>query len=204
MISHPNINISYDHCFDSWQKRKSKIDINFLNQNTKSDFDDLIIANGPGLGKFVSGLKISKGQLVGLKGSQSIDLELPVNSAGYILPKVDGITWIGSTNEKEFQDVEICYKAGNELIERTNINFGIDLVGAEDMLMQARIRVGSKDRLPLAGPIEKNIYTIGALGSRGFTLGPILGEYIASLINNSPIPISGGVALAIDPLRFKD
>jgi tRNA 5-methylaminomethyl-2-thiouridine biosynthesis bifunctional protein len=204
MTSHPNINISYDHCFDSWQKRKSKIDINFLNQNTKSDFDDLIIANGPGLGKFVSGLKISKGQLVGLKGSQSIDLELPVNSAGYILPKVDGITWIGSTNEKEFQDVEICYEAGNELIERTNINFGIDLVGAEDMLMQARIRVGSKDRLPLAGPIEKNIYTIGALGSRGFTLGPILGEYIASLINNSPIPISGGVALAIDPLRFKD
>ena len=204
MTSHPNINISYDHCFDSWQKRKSKIDINFLNQNTKSDFDDLIIANGPGLGKFVSGLKISKGQLVGLKGSQSIDLELPVNSAGYILPKVDGITWIGSTNEKEFQDVEICYKAGNELIERTNINFGIDLVGAEDMLMQARIRVGSKDRLPLAGPIEKNIYTIGALGSRGFTLGPILGEYIASLINNSPIPISGGIALAIDPLRFKD
>ena len=203
MTSHPNINISYNHCFDGWQKRKSKIEIKFLNQNTKSNFDDLIIANGPGLGKFLPGLKISKGQLVGLRGSQSIDLELPVNSAGYILPKIDEITWIGATNEKEFQDLEIGYEAGNDLIARTNKNFNIDLVGVKDMLMEARIRVGSKDRLPLAGPIEKNVYAIGALGSRGFTLGPILGEYIASLINNSPMPISGGVALAIDPLRFK-
>jgi glycine/D-amino acid oxidase-like deaminating enzyme len=140
---------------------------------------------------------------VGLRGSQSINLELPVNSAGYILPKIDEITWIGATNEKEFQDLEIGYEAGNDLIARTNKNFNIDLVGVKDMLMEARIRVGSKDRLPLAGPIEKNVYAIGALGSRGFTLGPILGEYIASLINNSPMPISGGVALAIDPLRFK-
>jgi tRNA 5-methylaminomethyl-2-thiouridine biosynthesis bifunctional protein len=56
----------------------------------------------------------------------------------------------------------------------------------------------------LAGKIEENIYTIGALGSRGFSLGPLLGDYVASLINNSPSPISSGLALAIEPLRFKD
>ena len=54
------------------------------------------------------------------------------------------------------------------------------------MLMEARLRTGSKDRLPLAGKIEENVYVIGALGSRGFSLGPILGEYISSLINNTP------------------
>ena len=54
------------------------------------------------------------------------------------------------------------------------------------MLMEARLRTGSKDRLPLAGKIEENVYALGALGSRGFSLGPILGEYIASLINNTP------------------
>ena len=72
------------------------------------------------------------------------------------------------------------------------------------MLMKAHLRIGSKDRLPLAGKIEENIYTIGALGSRGFSLGPLLGDYVASLINNSPSPISSGLALAIEPLRFKD
>jgi len=204
LITHPKIKISYNHCFESWVKNKSKIDIYFSNQEKKSDFDDLIIANGPGLEKYLHGLKISKGQLTGLKGDQPIDLDLPINSAGYILPKVDEITWIGSTHEREFKDIDVCHKAGHELIARTNKNFNITLTGSENMLMEANLRVGSKDRLPLAGKIKENIYTVGGLGSRGFSLGPILGEHVASLINKSPSPISSGIALAIEPLRFKD
>ena len=204
LTSHPNIKISYNYCFNSWFKNKSKIDIHFSNQEKKSGFDDLIIANGSSLERYVSGLKISKGQLVGLKGNQQIDLDLPINSAGYILPKVDGITWIGSTHEREFENIEICYEVGRELIKRTNKNFNVSLQGSDDMQMTANLRVSSKDRLPLAGKIEKNIYAIGGLGSRGFSLGPILGEHVASLINNSPSPISSGIALAIEPLRFKD
>jgi len=204
MLAHPNIKISYNHCFENWFKDKSKIDIQFLNQEKKSGFDDLIIANGPGLEQYLSGLKISKGQLVGLKGAQPIDLHLPINSAGYILPKVDEITWIGSTHEREFKNIDVCYETGHKLIERTNKNFDITLSCSDNMLMKAHYRVGSKDRLPLAGKIEENIYAIGGLGSRGFSLGPMLGEHVASLINNSPSPISSGIALAIDPLRFKD
>ena len=204
MITHPNIKVSYNHCFENWLKNKSKIDIQFINQEKKSGFDVLIIANGPSLEKYLSGLKISKGQLVGLKGDQPIDLDLPINSAGYILPKVNEITWIGSTHEREFENMDVCLEAGHELIKRTNKNFDITLAGLDTMVMKANYRVGSKDRLPLAGKIEENIYAIGGLGSRGFSLGPILGEYVASLINNSPSPISSGIALAVEPLRFKD
>ena len=63
MITHPNIKVSYNHCFENWFKNKSKIDIQFINQEKKSGFDVLIIANGPSLEKYLSGLKISKGQL---------------------------------------------------------------------------------------------------------------------------------------------
>ena len=203
LINHPNIKINYNHCFESWVKNKSKLDILFSNQETKSNFDDLIIANGPGLAQYLSGLKTSKGQLVGLKGKQPIDLDLPINSAGYILPKVNGITWIGSTHEREYNNIDVCYEAGKELIERTNQNFKITLDGLDNMLMKSNFRVGSKDRLPLAGKIKENVYAIGGLGSRGFSLGPILGEHVASLINHSPSPISSGIALAIEPLRFK-
>ena len=204
MITHPNIKVSYNHCFENWFKNKSKIDIQFINQEKKSGFDVLIIACGPSLEKYLSGLKISKGQLVGLKGDQPIDLDLPINSAGYILPKVNEITWIGSTHEREFENMDVCLEAGHELIKRTNKNFDITLAGIDTMVMKANYRVGSKDRLPLAGKIEENIYAIGGLGSRGFSLGPILGEHVASLINNSPSPISSGIALAVEPLRFKD
>ena len=204
MTTHPNIKITFNHCFHNWSKKGTKLDIKFSNQKRKSNFDDLIIANGPSLAEILSGLKISKGQLVGLRGKQSIDLDLPLNSAGYILPKVNNITWIGSSHEKEYEDLNICYDVGKELVKRIDKNFEIKLVGTSNMLMEARLRTGSKDRLPLAGKIEDNVYALGALGSRGFSLGPILGEYIASLINNSPSPISAGIALAIEPLRFKD
>jgi tRNA 5-methylaminomethyl-2-thiouridine biosynthesis bifunctional protein len=204
LLTHPNVKISYNYCFKNWFKNKSKIDIHFSNQEKKSGFDELIIANGPGLEQYLCGLKISKGQLVGLKGNQQINLDLPLNSAGYILPEVDGVTWIGSTHEREFKNIDVCYEAGYKLIEKTNKNFNLGFTGAENMLMTANFRVGSKDRLPIAGKIEDKIYVIGSLGSRGFSLAPLLGEFVASQINNSPSPISSGIALAIDPLRFKD
>ncbi len=204
LLTHPNVKISYNYCFKNWLKNKSKIDIHFSNQEKKSGFDELIIANGPGLEQYLCGLKISKGQLVGLKGSQQVNLDLPLNSAGYILPEVDGVTWIGSTHEREFKNIDVCYEAGYKLIEKTNKNFNLGLTGAENMLMTANFRVGSKDRLPIAGKIADQIYVIGSLGSRGFSLAPLLGEFVASQINNSPSPISSGIALAIDPLRFKD
>ena len=204
MMSHPNIEIFHDHAFENWERSDSRINIQFQNQTQKNDYDELVIANGPGLGKFVSGLKISKGQIVGLRGIQAIDINLPLNSAGYILPKVNGINWIGSTHEKEFEDLETSLKEGYELVARTEKNFNIKLSGSEEMLMEARLRIGSKDRLPIAGSIEKNIYVLGALGTRGFSLAPILGDYIASLMNGSANPISTGIAVAIDPLRFKD
>ena len=204
LLTHPNVKISYNYCFKNWLKNKSKIDIHFSNQEKKSGFDELIIANGPGLEQYLCGLKISKGQLVGLKGNQQINLDLPLNSAGYILPEVDGVTWIGSTHEREFKNIDVCYEAGYKLIEKTNKNFNLGLTGAENMLMTANFRVGSKDRLPIAGKIADQIYVIGSLGSRGFSLAPLLGEFVASQINNSPSPISSGIALAIDPLRFKD
>ena len=139
MITHPNIKISYHYCFENWFKNKSKIDIQFINQEKKSGFDVLIIANGPSLEKYLSGLKISKGQLVGLKGDQPIDLDLPINSAGYILPKVNEITWIGSTHEREFENMDVCLEAGHELIKRTNKNFDITLAGLDSMVMKAII-----------------------------------------------------------------
>ena len=204
MTSHPNISISFDHCFNNWSKNGSKLDLEFLNQEKKSGFDDVIIASGPTLEKYLPGLKISKGQLVGLKGNQPIDIDLPVNSAGYILPMQENITWIGSSHEKDYENMDISYEVGKELVKKINKNFKVNLAGSENMLMEARLRTGSKDRLPLAGKIQENVYVIGALGSRGFSLGPILGEYITSLINNSPSPISSGIALAIEPLRFID
>ena len=79
-----------------------------------NNYDALIIANGLGLKNLIPNLKVSKGQLVGLTAEQKFKVDLPLNSEGYILPRVDGVTWIGSTYEREFTDLrpssEECMK----------------------------------------------------------------------------------------------
>ena len=47
-------------CIRDRSKNGSKLDIEFLNQEKKCAYDDLIIANGPSLEKYLPGLKISK------------------------------------------------------------------------------------------------------------------------------------------------
>jgi hypothetical protein len=46
-----------------------------------------------------------------------------------------------------------------------------------------------KQPIPPAA-VFPNLYLIGALGSRGLTSAPILGETLASLIYNEPLPLN--------------
>jgi tRNA 5-methylaminomethyl-2-thiouridine biosynthesis bifunctional protein len=204
LLDHSNIKIFQNHCFHDWDIKNSKITLKFSNQSSANEYDALIIASGPGLLNLIPDLKISKGQLIGLQGSQGINLNIPLNSEGYVLPAVDGVTWVGSTYERDFIDMQPSLDSGNALLSRTKNNFEITLNSNTEMLMEARLRLGTKDRLPIAGKLapSNNIYVLGALGSRGFSLAPLLGEFLASQIHNSPNPISTGIALTIDPQRF--
>jgi len=135
-------------------------------------------------------LTISKGQLVGLSQKQDHAPKLPINSEGYILPSLHGITWLGATYDREFQDMEPSKSSGELLISNTERSLGIEFNNPEDHLMEARFRVGSKDRIPMAGKLNshENIYVMGALGSRGFSLAPLLGEFISSMIHGYTQP----------------
>lgn len=46
-----------------------------------------------------------------------------------------------------------------------------------------------------------NLYLVGALGSRGLTSAPLLGEYLASLIFGEPLPLSEDIIHALSPNR---
>ena len=153
---------------------------------------------------FIPTLKISKGQLAGLTRPQVIAPNLPVNSEGYILPAINGVMWIGSTHDKDFLNLEASKESAQELISRTERNFNLSFDTQDSIMSEARLRVGSKDRLPIAGKLStsQNIYGLGALGSRGFSLAPLLSEYIVSQISHAPNPISTALALSVDPQRF--
>jgi tRNA 5-methylaminomethyl-2-thiouridine biosynthesis bifunctional protein len=67
------------------------------------------------------------------------------------------------------------------------------------------IRAATSDYLPLAGAVPgaaPGLFVLGGLGSRGFTLAPLLGEHLAALIAGAPSPLPGDLAALVDPARF--
>lgn len=84
-------------------------------------------------------------------------------------------------------------------------------------------RVGTDDRLPVAGampaapvaqgaqearhdqvrfvPRRQGLFVLTALGSRGLSWAPLLGELIAAQIAGSPLPLEADLQAAIDPAR---
>jgi len=96
-------------------------------------------------------------------------------------------------------------------------------------LAQIGVRCAVRDRIPMVGNVPNfeqqcvdyknlfnlrrrkqlipsaavfpNLYLIGALGSRGLTSAPILGETLASLIYNEPLPLSEDILHCLSPNR---
>ena len=69
---------------------------------------------------------------------------------------------------------------------------------------RASMRVVSDDMRPIAGAIynENNLFTLGALGSRGFSLALILAELIACEIYYEPSPFEDEIRNLVTPHRF--
>ena len=70
---------------------------------------------------------------------------------------------------------------------------------------RAQIRTVSKNKLPIVGKYKQNekIIMLGGFGSRGFCYGPILGDHVASIIDESPSPLEKNIATSLLPKNFK-
>jgi tRNA 5-methylaminomethyl-2-thiouridine biosynthesis bifunctional protein len=67
------------------------------------------------------------------------------------------------------------------------------------------VRATTSDYLPLAGPAPDapaGLFVLSGLGSRGFTLAPLLAEHVAATALGRPSPVPADVAALIDPGRF--
>jgi tRNA 5-methylaminomethyl-2-thiouridine biosynthesis bifunctional protein len=201
LIKHKNISVNRKYEFKSFDSTPSSVTLHF-HDNKELTFDYLVLAHGAGLINFSNYLALSKGQLAGAKISDSI--HMPINSNGYILPLKDGVNWIGSSYENQFQNMNINKNKVQEMVEFQFDQFNLKNPQNEPD-SKAQIRVISKDKLPLTGQYKdnKNVFLLGGLGSRGFCYGPILGDHIASLISDNVSPLEKIIADSLKPNRFK-
>ena len=69
---------------------------------------------------------------------------------------------------------------------------------------RASIRATTPDRRPLAGLVAPGLVVLGGLGSRGFSLAPLLAEHLVAVALGAPSPLPAPLHRLVDPGRFAD
>ena len=187
LLEHRFIKIILNEKFVSFTEEKNKVEVHFKSGLSKS-YDALAVCTGKGLKDFNDNLKVSYGQMAGISNKDLFNIKMPLNHQGYIIPKVNGTNWIGSTYEQSTdfkkENIEEKVKLNHAIFGNKDMSFKIqDLWEGE--------RVSAKNNLPIASKIPgaKNIYCIGGLGSRGLSYAPFLAEIVSSAIQDKQIPL---------------
>lgn len=155
-------------------------------------------------------------------------LRLPVAGDGYALP-LPGALLCGATREagEPGDTAGPGGAAPREGDHRHNLERLQRLTGLAPPAAATPVhgRVGwrchTDDRLPVAGalpafalpagpplaqarrvPREPGLFVLTALGARGLTLAPLLGELVAAMVSGSPWPLEQDLADAVDPARW--
>ena len=183
-----------------------------LHNGDKFFSDALVLCCAEGLKGFkqtsVFDLQYTQGQVTYLqeemlKASPKCNLSF----SGYITPSIDGRITVGSTfekyNSRRYEVSEEGHKDNiNKIPDYIRRNL-FDDINFNNLDGKVSMRVSAYDRMPMMGLIEKDLYILSGLGSRGMVLGPLLGDSLASLICDHPIGMDNEVLKACDPNRIE-
>lgn len=170
-------------------------------------FDIVCLAGGATCGELFPALPLLpvRGQADWAPGVSDPDLLAlgAVSFGGYVLPTPEGVLF-GATHDRGDLGVEI-----READTARNL---AGVAAALPRLAQtlstakpkgwAATRATTTDYLPLAGAWAEGLYVLSGLGSRGFTLAPLLAEHMAADILGAPSPLPGPLADLVSPGRF--
>ena len=167
------------------------------------DADVVCIAGGWGARAFLPAGRLSptRGQATRFATSA----EAPAFAwGGYVVTLPDGVL-VGATHDRgdAATDVRDADDRRNlESLGRVTPELAQRLAEAPRRGWTA-VRALTSDRLPLAGPIGEGLFVLGGLGSRGFTVAPLLAEHVAALATGAPSPLPADLGTLVAPERFE-
>lgn len=123
---------------------------------------------------------------------------------GYIAPTRDGFLF-GATHDRGQTTTEVRVDDTARNLATLAWQFP-DVAAAIDppnVISRAAIRATTRDRLPVCGavPDRPGLFVLGGLGSRGFTLAPLLAEHLVATVLEQPSPLPADISVRIDPSR---
>ncbi|GGC07038.1 tRNA 5-methylaminomethyl-2-thiouridine biosynthesis bifunctional protein MnmC [Marinobacterium zhoushanense] len=158
-------------------------------------------------------------------------LKRVVCGEGYISPALDNRYCFGASFKLHDLDLDVRaeeHQANLDLLERAipELAQALDMAAADG---RVAYRATTPDYLPIVGPVPEfdwvmrrfarlrqdskwrfepgmrhlpGLYINAGHGSKGLVSCPISAEYIASLVDNTPLPLPRRVADALNPVRF--
>lgn len=166
--------------------------------------DIVIVAAGVDSGRIVPGLNLRavRGQATFV----ATDERPPAVVGGAYVLSAPGGVLVGATHDRDDPDDEArpADDARNMAsLAETLPGLAHRLAGGE-MSGRAGVRAATFDQTPVAGPTgpDEGLIVLTGLGSRGFSLAPLLGEHVAALALGAPSPLPAALAALVDPGRF--
>ena len=166
-----------------------------------AEADAVCLASGAALARLWPQAPIQpvRGQL-----SVATGVRLPAVAGGaYVAPSREGIVF-GATYDRDVDADD--WRAADDERNLTSLAARLPVFARrlEGMNIRGRasVRAATSDQMPLAGQIAPGLLVLGGLGSRGFTLAPLLAEHLAALALGAPSPLPEALARIVSPDRF--
>ncbi|MFL2845877.1 MAG: FAD-dependent 5-carboxymethylaminomethyl-2-thiouridine(34) oxidoreductase MnmC, partial [Candidatus Puniceispirillaceae bacterium] len=133
--------------------------------------------------------------------SNLVGLQAGISYGGYLTPAKDGYHELGATFDRS-AETEILESA--HFHNRDLLPAGLAIQMPDPKAYGARVsrRASTPDHSPVCGEIAANLYALGALGARGLTLAPLLGDMMAAQMLNMPVTLGLDIRAGLDPFRF--
>jgi tRNA 5-methylaminomethyl-2-thiouridine biosynthesis bifunctional protein len=163
-------------------------------------------------------LTASRGQVSWCRAPRGPLPRLPLTGDGYAIPLPEGGLLFGASRSPADTDTTLRDADLQHNLRRLRrlVGAGGPQVDASLCGGRAALRVTSADRLPVAGAVAvpgsraaqrrrleraPGLFVLSALGSRGATLAPLLGELVVAMACGAPWPLAQDLVDAIDPGR---
>ena len=173
-------------------------------------FDQIVLATGAGLPETlrqlaIAGVRvdITTGQVSHIPQQPALNaLKAGLSFGGYLTPCHDGFHELGATFDRSGQAIgdQDAFCHNRDLLPPTLRDILLHLDSCSGRTSQ---RASTPDRTPVMGQLAEDIYVLGAVGARGFTMAPLLGEYLAAQIALMPNCLNQSIQAVLDPFRFR-
>jgi len=190
--------------------RSDKVFTLVTKDGRRFEFDKIVLATGAGLTETLTRLAIdgvrldiTAGQVSHVPALADLDgLRAGLSFGGYLTPAHNGFHELGATFDRTGQ-TDFDANAFHHNRDLLPPDLKALLAHLDDCPGRRSQRASTPDRNPVIGRLEDGIYVLGAVGARGFTLAPLLGDYLAADIAAMPNCLGRRLRAALDPFRFR-